>query len=50
LKLPSLYSASADLKLPDLVRDNVLIVGDIISYRRKFSGLGIVVEKDTIVS
>lgn len=41
--------ASADLKLSDLVKDGVLHVGDLIAYRRNFSIVGIVVEKDIIV-
>jgi hypothetical protein len=32
------------------VKDGVLQVGDIIVYQRKFAGLGLTVQKDTIVS
>jgi hypothetical protein len=32
------------------VKDGVLRVGDILAYKRNFSGLGLVVLKDTIVS
>ncbi|KXN89536.1 hypothetical protein AN958_05562 [Leucoagaricus sp. SymC.cos] len=41
--------ASADLKLPDLVKDGVLRVGDIIAYRRNFSGVGLTIQKDAII-
>jgi len=43
------YSASAELKLSDLVKDGVLRVGDIVAYKRNFSVLGLTVQKDTIV-
>ncbi|KAF9445790.1 hypothetical protein P691DRAFT_805210 [Macrolepiota fuliginosa MF-IS2] len=48
-KAKSRAGASADLKLSDLVKDGVLRAGDIIAYKRNFSILGVVVEKDTII-
>ncbi|KAJ3577001.1 hypothetical protein NP233_g51 [Leucocoprinus birnbaumii] len=41
--------ASADLKLPDLVKDGVLRVGDIVAYKRNFSQIGLTVQKDTMI-
>ncbi|KAJ7484368.1 Asx homology domain-containing protein [Mycena latifolia] len=46
---PSLAGEAAELKLVDLAKNSVLREGDVIAYRRNFSHLDIVVEKDTIV-
>ncbi|KAF8910248.1 Asx homology domain-containing protein [Mucidula mucida] len=40
---------AADVKLSDMVAAAVLKVGDVISYKRYFSGLDVVVEKDAVI-
>ncbi|KAJ6606686.1 Asx homology domain-containing protein [Mycena sp. CBHHK59/15] len=40
---------AAELKLVDLAKNSVLRKGDVIAYRRNFSNLNIVVEKDVII-
>ncbi|KAF9032283.1 hypothetical protein BDZ89DRAFT_1234534 [Hymenopellis radicata] len=42
-------SQAADVKLSDMVAAAVLKVGDVISYKRHFSGLDVVVEKDAVI-
>ncbi|KAF8882293.1 Asx homology domain-containing protein [Infundibulicybe gibba] len=39
----------AEIKLTDLARDNVLLPGDILAYKRTFAHLGITIEKDVII-
>ncbi|KAJ3841486.1 Asx homology domain-containing protein [Lentinula raphanica] len=41
--------STAEIRLYDLGRNSVVRVGDIISYKRNFSVLGVVVEKDVLV-
>lgn len=43
------HRQAADVKLSDMVAAAVLKVGDVISYKRYFSGLDVVVEKDAVV-
>ncbi|KAJ7698554.1 Asx homology domain-containing protein [Mycena rosella] len=40
---------AAELKLVDLAKNSVLREGDVIAYRRNFTALDIVVEKDVII-
>ncbi|KAF7348589.1 hypothetical protein MVEN_01376500 [Mycena venus] len=40
---------AAELKLVDLTKSSVLREGDILAYKRHFSNLGVVVEKDVII-
>ena len=46
---PSMHRDAAELKLVDLVKHHILRVGDIIAYKRHFSNLNLIVEKDAIV-
>ncbi|KAJ7054477.1 hypothetical protein C8F01DRAFT_1163505 [Mycena amicta] len=40
---------AADIKLVDLVKNSVICEGDVLAYKRKFTALGLVVEKDVII-
>ena len=40
---------AAELKLVDIVKNSILKVGDVIAYKRKFTNLDLVIEKDVIV-
>ncbi|KAJ7824508.1 hypothetical protein B0H14DRAFT_2823417 [Mycena olivaceomarginata] len=42
-------SEAAELKLVDLAKSSVLRQGDILAYKRHFTNLGILVEKDVII-
>ncbi|KAJ7255397.1 Asx homology domain-containing protein [Mycena rebaudengoi] len=53
-KMPSASSTAlageaAELKLVDLAKNSVLREGDVIAYRRKFTHVDVVVEKDAII-
>lgn len=43
------YSDAAQLKLADLAKGKIIREGDVLSYRRNFSQLGIDIEKDVLV-
>jgi hypothetical protein len=47
--LNSHFSEAAELKLVDLAKSSVLREGDILAYKRNFTNLDIIVEKDVIV-
>lgn len=46
----SAYSGATEIKLNTLAEHRIIRVGDVISYKRHFSVLDVVVEKDVIVS
>ncbi|KAF8217700.1 Asx homology domain-containing protein [Mycena galopus ATCC 62051] len=46
---PTLAGEAAELKLVDLAKSSVLREGDILVYKRHFSNLAVVVEKDVII-
>jgi hypothetical protein len=49
LTLVSPSSDAAEVKLVDLAGNHVVLVGDVIAYKRHFINLDLVVEKDVIV-
>ncbi|KAJ3801581.1 Asx homology domain-containing protein [Lentinula aff. detonsa] len=40
---------TAEIRMYDLAKNSVVRVGDIISYKRNFASLGVVIEKDVLV-
>ncbi|KAJ7793430.1 Asx homology domain-containing protein [Mycena olivaceomarginata] len=46
---PTRAGEAAELKLVDLAKSSVLRQGDILAYKRHFTNLGILVEKDVII-
>ncbi|KAF7338738.1 hypothetical protein MSAN_02196100 [Mycena sanguinolenta] len=46
---PTLAGEAAELKLVDLAKSSVLREGDVLAYKRQFTNLGILVEKDVII-
>ncbi|KAJ7253777.1 Asx homology domain-containing protein [Mycena haematopus] len=46
---PTRAGEAAELKLVDLAKSSVLREGDILAYKRHFSNLGVLVEKDVII-
>ncbi|KAJ6572120.1 Asx homology domain-containing protein [Mycena capillaripes] len=46
---PTRAGEAAELKLVDLAKSSVLRQGDVLAYKRNFTNLGIIVEKDVII-
>ncbi|KAF7323623.1 ASXH domain-containing protein [Mycena kentingensis (nom. inval.)] len=42
-------ASAGDIKLLDLAKHSVIREGDVLAYKRKFSAVGVVVEKDVVI-